>query len=293
MFGNSQASNASSTSSSPAQLSSSPKGTKTLKPKQSEQVVPLINDELISSQEAPSSEKILKAYEVLSPIEPKKKKDIESREDGRMQAYGWSLPTSKNTSQPSNLTNVPVPVYCRPLFKEETNLRLSCAANVNYTFDSSCLPEALNFDDLIKNSQFNSFKSENMYKSSTIWICNLNDNDTHISIFDANKPGELVQQFTLKSLKIHSLLPVTGVTKEDLDETEIKPDLTNQNSENQLATIQINKNELNDNLDNITYIEVENDLNYSSASIQSIDQGSCVYFLLILSFFVRYLIIYC
>ena len=276
MFGNSQPNNASSIPPSPAQPSSSPKGIKNLKTKQSEQVVPLNNDESISSQDTPSSEKILKAYEVLSPLETKKKKDIESREDGRMQAYGWSLPTSKNTTQPSNLTNVPVPVYCRPLFKEETNLRLSCAANVNYTFDSSCLPEALDFDGLIKNSKFNSFKSESTHKSSTIWICNLNDNDTHISIFDANKPGDLVQQFTLKSLKIHTLLPVTGVTKEDLNETDIKPDLSN-NNESELATIQINKNELKDNLDNITYIEVENDLNYSTASIQSIEQGSCFF----------------
>lgn len=273
MFGNSQPSNASSSSPSPAQPSNSPKGTKTLKTKQNEQVVPL-NDDSVGSSDVQQSEKILKAYEVLSPQESKKKKDLESREDGRMQAYGWSLPTSKTSSQPSNLTNVPVPVYCRPLFKEETNLRLSCAANVNYTFDSSCLPEALNFDDLIKNSQFNSFKSDSLFKSSTIWICNLNDNDTHISIFDANKPGDLVQQFTLKSLKIHTLLPVSGVTKEDMSEIEIKPDYQANTCDGQQATIQINKNELSDNLDNITYIEVENDLNYSTASIQSIEQGN-------------------
>lgn len=246
--------------------------------------MPLIEDPA-GSQDAQPSEKILKAYEVLSPQETKsRKKELECREDGRMQAYGWSLPTSKNSSQPSNLTNVPVPVYCRPLFKEETNLRLSCAANVNYTFDPKCLPESANFDDLLKNSQFNSFRSESGYKSSTIWICNLNDNDTHISIFDANKPGDLVQQFTLKSLKIHTLLPVSGVTREDVNEKEIKPEETS-TSENQAATIQIFKNELNDNLDNITYIEVENDLNYSTASIQSIEQGNCEILLKVFSIF--------
>ncbi|CAF0717015.1 unnamed protein product [Brachionus calyciflorus] len=259
------------------------KNSKTLK-KQSEQVVPLNDDSVNSlSHDNQSNEKILKAYEILSPQESKtstkvtNKKEFESvREEGRMQAYGWSLPTLKNTTQPSNLTNVPVPVYCRPLFKDETNLKLSCAANVNYTFDHECLPESINFDQLIKNSQFSSFKSllntdDKFYKSSTIWICNLNDNDTHISIFDANKPGDLIQQFTLKSLKIQTLLAISGVTKDDLNEKEIKPEELN-TTEPPAATIQVNKNEVDDNLDNITYIEVENDLNYSSASIQTIEK---------------------
>lgn len=133
-----------------------------------------------------------------------------------MQAYGWSLPSSSKGSSSSALSiTVPVPVYCRPLFKDENTLKLSCASYVNFEFDTTALKQtqistSIDYEQLIANSQFSNFKSNDSVKSSCIWICNFNDNDTHISIFDANRPGDLVQQFTLKSLKIHSLLSVSG-----------------------------------------------------------------------------------
>uniref|UniRef100_T1IY26 C-Jun-amino-terminal kinase-interacting protein 4 n=1 Tax=Strigamia maritima TaxID=126957 RepID=T1IY26_STRMM len=80
------------------------------------------------------------------------------KDDGRMQAYGWSLPakTSSLVSKPSNLdvtstksnshVPVPVPVYCRPLMekqresfadeKDDKNFEISeiwCATGVNLT----------------------------------------------------------------------------------------------------------------------------------------------------------------
>lgn len=62
------------------------------------------------------------------------------KDDGRMQAYGWSLPAktgqraiegssgSQGASQPSRSTTshlpVPVPVYCRPLMEKEPGMKV-------------------------------------------------------------------------------------------------------------------------------------------------------------------------
>jgi hypothetical protein len=81
-----------------------------------EQVVPLEKEQQMIS----------KAFEFLKETEPKlivDKKELETvREDGRMQAYGWSLPyknSPKEASKESVLNiSVPVPVYCRPLFQK-------------------------------------------------------------------------------------------------------------------------------------------------------------------------------
>ncbi|UYV62531.1 hypothetical protein LAZ67_2000954, partial [Cordylochernes scorpioides] len=49
------------------------------------------------------------------------------REDGRVQAYGWSLPSAP---QPHS---VPAPVYCRPLVEKDPGLKIWCAAGINLT----------------------------------------------------------------------------------------------------------------------------------------------------------------
>ncbi|KAK4308658.1 hypothetical protein Pmani_019656 [Petrolisthes manimaculis] len=71
------------------------------------------------------------------------------KDDGRMQAYGWSLPAktgqraiegssgSQGASQPTRSGTshlpVPVPVYCRPLMEKEPGMKIWCAAGVNLT----------------------------------------------------------------------------------------------------------------------------------------------------------------
>lgn len=52
------------------------------------------------------------------------------KDDGRMQAYGWSLPAKFQPTIPRELPNkshvpVPVPVYCRPLLEKEPGLKVS------------------------------------------------------------------------------------------------------------------------------------------------------------------------
>lgn len=78
------------------------------------------------------------------------------KEDGRLQAYGWSLPgsTIKQSTSPSSspamnanvkASNmpVPVPVYCRPLAEASPHMKVWCASGVNltggYTRDGGCV----------------------------------------------------------------------------------------------------------------------------------------------------------
>uniref|UniRef100_A0A8C3XS96 Sperm associated antigen 9 n=1 Tax=Chelydra serpentina TaxID=8475 RepID=A0A8C3XS96_CHESE len=58
------------------------------------------------------------------------------KEDGRVQAFGWSLPQKykqiANGGQGDNkMKNLPVPVYLRPLDEKDTSMKLWCAVGVN------------------------------------------------------------------------------------------------------------------------------------------------------------------
>lgn len=70
------------------------------------------------------------------------------KEDGRLHAYGWSLPGTKTNSygglKPDRkLLKVPAPVYCNPLAEASPHMKVFCAAGVNlnggYTKDGGCI----------------------------------------------------------------------------------------------------------------------------------------------------------
>jgi c-Jun-amino-terminal kinase-interacting protein 4 len=247
-----------------------------------EQVVPsdTNNSQLINNN---NNDKLTKAYDFLKEDKDKllNKKLISTvtsgtmgtnikghvnKEEGRIQAYGWSLPSnnqsnlsySKNTV--STPVSVPVPVYCRPLFDDrETNYKLSCAASVNLDYCNSNIKDS---DTIIKSSIY--FNSQTQTKSgltSFIWLCNLNTNtDTQISIIDGNRPGEIKEEFYLKSIRVLCIHSVPGaksseypLTKEQLELYESK------------KLIKTNET-LDDNMfdDNITYIEMNNNPNDDS-----------------------------
>lgn len=50
------------------------------------------------------------------------------KDDGRMQAYGWSLPAKFNPPTPKDSGKhqvpVPVPVYCRPLSEKDIGMKV-------------------------------------------------------------------------------------------------------------------------------------------------------------------------
>ena len=61
----------------------------------------------------------------------KKVKAHVRQDDGRVQAYGWSLPAKLPsppkgpTQQTGNMLGVPVPVFCRPLAEKELGTKVS------------------------------------------------------------------------------------------------------------------------------------------------------------------------
>lgn len=52
------------------------------------------------------------------------------KEDGRLQAYGWSLPGKP--SAPVRQPPVPVPVYCRPLQETEPGMKVCSSVTIIY-----------------------------------------------------------------------------------------------------------------------------------------------------------------
>uniref|UniRef100_A0A667Y6B8 C-Jun-amino-terminal kinase-interacting protein 3 n=1 Tax=Myripristis murdjan TaxID=586833 RepID=A0A667Y6B8_9TELE len=84
------------------------------------------------------------------------------RDDGIMQACGWSVPSrfkqtggqtdsaqdgplkrqqTTNEKEDNRMKNVPVPVYCRPLVEKDPNRKLWCAAGVDLTGWRACSQE--------------------------------------------------------------------------------------------------------------------------------------------------------
>lgn len=72
------------------------------------------------------------------------------KEDGRLHAYGWSLPGKANSVMTKSATGstggsvpVPVPVFCRPLTETAVGMKIWCAAGVNlmggYTRDGGLM----------------------------------------------------------------------------------------------------------------------------------------------------------
>ena len=62
------------------------------------------------------------------------------KDDGRMQAYGWSLPAKVQTgagkdgsSGGKSSAPIPVPVYCRPLNDQDADMKVG-AAQGSYSF---------------------------------------------------------------------------------------------------------------------------------------------------------------
>ncbi|KAF8764752.1 C-Jun-amino-terminal kinase-interacting protein like [Argiope bruennichi] len=173
------------------------------------------------------------------------------KEDGRLQAYGWSLPSktgsvSKNSEadgggqiKPNASTvPVPVPVFCRPLLEKELGMKVWCASGVDLTggklepensnvssVGSSLFyvstPESTDavskLSDEIKDYEKHRKEQSEMDQklSSFVWICTSTHTTSKVSVIDANNPAEILDSFHVCNSHLLCIASVPGIKSTD------------------------------------------------------------------------------
>uniref|UniRef100_A0A3Q1D5W6 C-Jun-amino-terminal kinase-interacting protein 3 n=1 Tax=Amphiprion ocellaris TaxID=80972 RepID=A0A3Q1D5W6_AMPOC len=168
------------------------------------------------------------------------------RDDGIMQACGWSVPSrfkqTTNEKEDNRMKNVPVPVYCRPLVEKDPNRKLWCAAGVDLTGwrassqDSAPSKTASGSSDPLhaeedggdKKSSHTSpekRKSKELQEtdtmSSRVWILTSTHSASKVVIIDANQPGSLVDQFNVCNAHVLCISSVPAASESDYPPGEI------------------------------------------------------------------------
>merc|ERR1711892_299450 len=176
------------------------------------------------------------------------------KDDGRLQAYGWSLPAKSppgganklDADQPKISTPnvpVPVPVYCRPLMEKEPGMKIWCAAGVNLTggrtkdggdivgasvFYSSPPPfepkGEISGDDEISKLDAEIKEGESLAQeaaeadqqlSSLVWICTSTHSISKVTVIDANNPADVLESFHVCSSHLLCIASVPGAKEDD------------------------------------------------------------------------------
>ncbi|XP_077984905.1 C-Jun-amino-terminal kinase-interacting protein 4-like isoform X2 [Glandiceps talaboti] len=175
------------------------------------------------------------------------------KDDGRVQAYGWSLPAKvpssaakpvTQTDSSKSLVGVPVPVYCRPLLEQEPGMKIWCAAGVNLsggkTRDGGSIVGASVFysdteekdvdstekdnkkepqGDLeklekeIKDQQKEREEKQNL--SSMVWICTSTHSTSKVTVIDANQPQNVLDSFPVCNSHVLCISSVPGAKESD------------------------------------------------------------------------------
>lgn len=169
------------------------------------------------------------------------------KEDGRLQAYGWSLPGGAGkSSQPSGQqgVRVPVPVYCRPLAEASPHMKVWCASGVNlnggYTKDGGCVVGASIFysrpqptatiTDVTTPTNDAPSELESLDKqmtlamdqvdqdqqlSSYVWICTSTHSASTVTVIDAKNPAEVLDSFPICQTHLLCICTVIGALEMD------------------------------------------------------------------------------
>ncbi|KAM7371215.1 hypothetical protein PAMP_010704 [Pampus punctatissimus] len=165
------------------------------------------------------------------------------KEDGRVQAYGWSLPKKYKTNGgqvEGKMKNLPVPVFLRPLDEKDASMKLWCAAGVNLsggkTRDGGSIVGASVFysdvsgpespkkkkgsqssldklDQELKEQQKELRQQEEM--SSLVWICTSTQSTTKAVVIDANQPGNILESFCVCNSHVLCIASVPGARETD------------------------------------------------------------------------------
>ncbi|XP_033466862.1 C-Jun-amino-terminal kinase-interacting protein 4 isoform X9 [Epinephelus lanceolatus] len=165
------------------------------------------------------------------------------KEDGRVQAYGWSLPKKYKANggqTESKMKNLPVPVFLRPLDEKDASMKLWCAAGVNLsggkTRDGGSIVGASVFysdvpgpetpkrkigsqssleklDQELKDQQKELKQHDEM--SSLVWICTSTQSTTKVVVIDANQPGNILESFFVCNSHVLCIASVPGARETD------------------------------------------------------------------------------
>ncbi|KAK9695935.1 JNK-interacting protein leucine zipper II [Popillia japonica] len=166
------------------------------------------------------------------------------KEDGRLHAYGWSLPGKivsevRTTQTGSGGVPVPVPVYCRPLAETSPGMKIWCAAGVNlmggYTRDGGLMvggsvsyhdeltpekkpPSASSGDIESLEKEMNDIKEGALLEtklSSLVWICTSTHAAGIVTVIDANNPAEILNSFGVCANHLLCIASVPGASPSD------------------------------------------------------------------------------
>ncbi|XP_010781894.1 C-Jun-amino-terminal kinase-interacting protein 4-like isoform X4 [Notothenia coriiceps] len=165
------------------------------------------------------------------------------KEDGRVQAYGWSLPKKykANGGQvESKMKNLPVPVFLRPVDEKDASMKLWCAAGVNLsggkTRDGGSIVGASVFYSDVpgpespkrrigSQSSLDKLDQELMDQqkelqhhdemSSLVWICTSTESTTKVVVIDANQAGNILESFFVCDSHVLCIASVPGARETD------------------------------------------------------------------------------
>ncbi|XP_077412634.1 sperm associated antigen 9a isoform X3 [Vanacampus margaritifer] len=160
------------------------------------------------------------------------------KEDGRVTAHGWSLPSKfkgTNGGQTETKINLPVPVYLRPLEQKDTSLKLWCAAGVNLSGGRTSHPSELakqmkgsqsSLDHLEQGNKDQEKFEELILQdelSSRVWVCTSTHSSTKVLVVDAAQPSDLVDSFYACNTHVVCIASVPGASESDYPPGEEVP----------------------------------------------------------------------
>uniref|UniRef100_A0A669AZP3 C-Jun-amino-terminal kinase-interacting protein 4 n=1 Tax=Oreochromis niloticus TaxID=8128 RepID=A0A669AZP3_ORENI len=157
------------------------------------------------------------------------------KEDGRVTAHGWSLPSKykvANGGQVENKMNLPVPVYLRPLDQKDASMKLWCAAGVNLSGGRAFSSTELSKQTKGSQSSLDQLEQESKKEkelivqdemSSRVWVCTSTHSSTKVMVLDATQPSDLLDSFYACNTHIICIASVPGVLETDYPSGEAVP----------------------------------------------------------------------
>lgn len=151
--------------------------------------------------------------------------------EGRMQAYGWSLPAKYSAEVAEggkSLVSVPVPVYCRPLNLNDPGMKIWCAAGVDLsggkTQDGGSVIGATSvfYTDSVRDQDETGMDPKLEPKVSMVWIGSSTHSCSKVTVVDANYPQNILDCFIVCTSHLLCITPVPGASEGDYQSSEWK-----------------------------------------------------------------------